>query len=93
MYQAAKKFRIDWDIVMKGFLTDYRIGNSHYQVPGFDGDFGFGGYCFPKDLNAFINWLKSIGMNEEAHLFELIWRLNLKYRKNKDWEHLESVSS
>jgi len=93
VYHAAKKFKIDYDLALKGFLTDYRIGNSHYQVPGHDGDFGFGSFCFPKDINAFIHWLKSIDMEDEAELFEIVWKLNLKYRKNRDWEKLESAVS
>jgi len=77
---------IDWDMAVKCFLADQRIGNSHYQVPGHDGDFGFGGTCFPKDLNAFIWWLKDQGLKDEANYFKSVWKLNLKYRKNKDWE-------
>jgi UDPglucose 6-dehydrogenase len=89
MYQIAKKCGLDYDLALKGFLTDYRIGNSHYQVPGPDGKLGFSGSCFPKDLNAFIYWLKSIGMKDEAKFFEIIWKLNLKYRPEKDWETLK----
>ena len=36
-------------------LYDKRIGGSHLSVPGPDGDLGFGGHCFPKDLSAIIN--------------------------------------
>ena len=28
---------------------DVRIGESHTQVPGWDGEFGWGGHCFIKD--------------------------------------------
>ena len=34
--------------------VDSRIGKSHTQVPGADGQFGFGGMCFPKDTSAFL---------------------------------------
>jgi len=33
---------------------DNRIGKSHTQVPGPDGNFGFGGHCFPKDTSALV---------------------------------------
>jgi UDPglucose 6-dehydrogenase len=35
---------------------DHRIGNSHMQVPGPDGAFGFGGACFPKDTSAMLKF-------------------------------------
>ena len=34
---------------------DDRLGKSHWSVPGPDGNLGFGGSCFPKDINALIN--------------------------------------
>lgn len=92
-YQACKKFGINWDQALKGFLLDMRIGNSHYQVPGHDGGFGFSGTCFPKDINAYIWWLKENGLKDEAKLFETVWSLNLKYRPERDWEGMESVVS
>ena len=39
--------------MIEGVKCDQRIGESHCQVPGSDGKLGFGGTCFPKDLNAF----------------------------------------
>ena len=30
---------------------DERLGKTHWMVPGHDGDFGFGGHCFPNDLS------------------------------------------
>lgn len=30
------------------------IGQSHLEVPGPDGQLGYGGMCFPKDMKAFI---------------------------------------
>jgi len=42
---AQSGFSLNWDKVMKGVLTDGRIGVSHYEVPGHDGKLGFGGSC------------------------------------------------
>ena len=36
--------------------NDPRIGNTHMQVPGPDGQKGFGGHCFPKDTEAFLHY-------------------------------------
>jgi len=43
--------------------ADKRIGNSHMQVPGPDGAFGFGGMCFPKDTAALLKYAQSLNLN------------------------------
>jgi UDPglucose 6-dehydrogenase len=50
----ANKLDCDWETVRKAVNMDHRIGTSHMQVPGPDGEFGFGGMCFPKDTAALI---------------------------------------
>ena len=40
----------------KALPMDPRIGHTHMKIPGTDGKEGFGGACFPKDLNAFIQF-------------------------------------
>jgi len=42
--------------IIGAMTTDERIGKSHTNVPGFDNKRGFGGACFPKDTNAFLNF-------------------------------------
>lgn len=46
----AAKLRLDWQVVMAGIMSDGRIAQSHTQVPGPDGKYGFGGACLPKDI-------------------------------------------
>ena len=43
----------DWDMVRHGMLLSGYINDTHTYVPGPDGKFGYGGKCFPKDVNAF----------------------------------------
>jgi UDPglucose 6-dehydrogenase len=50
----AGKLDCDWETVRKAVNMDNRIGTSHMQVPGPDGEYGFGGMCFPKDTAALI---------------------------------------
>jgi UDPglucose 6-dehydrogenase len=83
MYQMAQEHTLDWDTVMAGFLSDGRIGNSHTDVPGHDGDLGFGGKCFPKDINAFIKYFEE--NNVQPTLLKAAWAKNLEVRKNHDW--------
>ena len=82
IYQICKTIGVDYDEVKKAILHDKRIG-TNINVPGHDGDYGFGGKCFPKDLNALI-YLARENLYE-PHLLEEVWRLNEKVRKNLDW--------
>jgi nucleotide sugar dehydrogenase len=87
----AQACGLDWDKVIKGVMSDGRIGISHYQVPGFDGSFGFGGTCFPKDINALIKSFEQVGA--DPVLLKAAWKRNLLVRDNKDWEQSKSAVS
>lgn len=41
-----------WDMFTRMITTDKRIGDTHVQVPGPDGRFGWSGSCFPRDTDA-----------------------------------------
>ena len=56
------------------------------QVPGPDGQLGFGGKCFPKDIQAIIHYAESLGL--EMSVLKGAWETNLKVRPEKDWESL-----
>jgi UDPglucose 6-dehydrogenase len=49
MWVAAKAQGLRPSRVIQLALADKRLGDSHWQVPGPDGKFGFGGSCLPKD--------------------------------------------
>lgn len=61
MYELCKALNLDYDKVVEYATLDERLGKSHWAVPGFEGDFGFGGRCFPKDLSAIINLTDKLG--------------------------------
>jgi len=90
IYQICDKLSIDYDVVKKTILMDNRIGKN-IDVPGPDGDFGFGGKCFPKDLNALIHLARE--NTYRPHLLEEIWRLNEKVRRNEDWLNIAGTTS
>jgi nucleotide sugar dehydrogenase len=89
MKQAAIVLDANWHEVMDGFISDGRIGNSHLDVPGHDGLNGFGGKCFPKDLNAFIGLFKSIGVDPKVMVSA--WEKNLEVREKHDWAEIEGA--
>ena len=86
-YRFAKHLGVDWDKALYGFVSDQRIGDSHLNVPGPDGKLGFGGTCFPKDINAFISFAKKNNVN--MNVLEAAWKTNLEVRPEKDWENLK----
>ncbi len=87
MKLVADKVNVNWDEAVNGFILDGRIGHSHLSVPGPDGKFGFGGSCFPKDIQALIKFANDIGV--KMNVLEGAWKTNLKVRPEKDWEKLK----
>ena len=87
MYQLANKCEADWEVVLDGFFRDGRVGHSHMNVPGHDGKFGFGGSCFPKDIQAILHFGESLGLN--LNTIKGAWKTNLEVRPERDWENLK----
>ena len=83
VYDVCEKLGMDYKNVRKGITTDPRIGESHTQVPGIDNDRGFGGTCFPKDLNSLIHQMESHDIN--ADMLTEVWLYNESIRKVIDW--------
>src|SRR3989338_4950240 len=82
IYQICQAVGVDYGLVRNIILLDKRIGGNT-EVPGPDGDFGFGGKCFPKDINALIHLARE--HHFRPYLLEEIWRSNLAVRKGRDW--------
>lgn len=80
----------NWEDALNGFSSDLRIGSSHMNVPGHDGKLGYGGTCFPKDVNAILSFSKKHGI--KLNTIEGGWQTNLKVRQEKDWEKKEGRS-
>jgi len=87
MYQIAEKCNVDWEKALDGFVRDGRVGHSHMNIPGPDGKLGFGGSCFPKDVQAIINFGEILGVN--MNTIKGVWETNLEVRPERDWENLK----
>lgn len=77
----------DYDKVVEYATKDKRLGTSHWAVPGPDGKLGFGGSCFPKDLNALVKLFEERGL--ECNTMQGAWETNLRVRPEKDWNELK----
>jgi UDPglucose 6-dehydrogenase len=82
--RLSDKLGTNWEDALYGFAADHRIGDSHLHVPGPDGKHGYGGTCFPKDVNALIQLGNKL--DTPMHTIEAGWKTNLEVRPEKDWE-------
>ena len=80
----CEKIGANWEVALEGFASDGRIGNSHLNVPGHDGKRGYGGTCFPKDVNALLCFSKK--HNIDLNTVQGGWKTNLQLRPERDWE-------
>jgi len=87
MKMISDKLGIDYDKVVEYATYDERLGKSHWSVPGPDGHCGFGGSCFPKDINALIKVAES--MDLEVETLRGAWQTNLEVRPECDWKELK----
>ena len=87
IYQVCEKLNIDYDKVVEYATLDDRLGKSHWNVPGPDGDFGFGGHCLPKDLSALIHI--AMQLNTETNVLNAVEETNDVVRQNRDWEDMK----
>tara|TARA_A100001515_G_scaffold74020_1_gene58849 strand:- start:2230 stop:3102 length:873 start_codon:yes stop_codon:yes gene_type:complete len=89
--ELSDGMNLNWDSVIEGVMSDGRVGQSHFQVPGWDGDRGFGGGCFPKDINAMIKTMQDHGVS--SNLLQVVWDENKRVRENWDWAEMKSAVS
>ena len=83
IYDFCQATGMNYNNVRKGVTGDSRIGKSHTQVPGIDNDRGFGGTCFPKDLNSLITQFEERGIN--CDMLKEVWLYNEDIRTVIDW--------
>lgn len=87
IYEICKKLELDYDKIIEYVTHDKRISKSHLSVPGPDGDLGFGGHCFPKDLSALIKLSNDLGTTN--NVIKAVIKTNDKVRNNRDWEKMK----
>jgi UDPglucose 6-dehydrogenase len=86
----AKQSNVNYNELIDMVLADGRIGNSHINVAQ-DGNLGFGGKCFPKDIVALIAYAQSLGI--EPEVMKAAWQENLATRQHYDWLDIVGAST
>ena len=87
MYQICQALDIDYDKVIEYAQHDDRLGTSHWAVPGPDGDFGYGGHCFPKDVKALISLANKYSLDPK--ILTAVDSINNDVRNDRDWEKMK----
>ena len=86
-YQLCNVLDLDYDKVIEYAILDKRLGKSHWAVPGPDGDFGFGGHCFPKDLSSIV--FLTDKLKTTNNILKSSIKTNDSVRKIRDWEKMK----
>lgn len=73
----CRRLGADYEKVHTGVLLSGYINDTHTFVPGPDGKFGYGGKCFPKDVNALAKLTKDLPIGK---LIAPLHALNVAFR-------------
>ena len=79
MAELANACGLNWKAVAEAAKKDPRLGTSHWQVPGPDGQSGYGGMCFPKDVDSLLNQSDDAGIG--LSILEQARKANVKLRR------------
>lgn len=71
-----------WDEFREILAADPRLGPSHLMVPGPDGQYGFGGNCFPKDTKALLHYAHELGV--DMSMLSVAVNRNIYLRNRRD---------
>jgi UDPglucose 6-dehydrogenase len=82
IYSICKENGADFERVRQMVGHDRRIGAGHTLVPGPDGQFGWGGSCFPKDTKAFSKYASDL--NKPVTVLDSAMDYNKTVRKDVD---------
>jgi UDPglucose 6-dehydrogenase len=87
MASIATALGVEWDALRKLILGDARLGTTHWNVPGPDGHYGYGGVCFPKDISALLAVANMYSV--PTPVLAAAWMRNTTIdRPERDWEAL-----
>jgi nucleotide sugar dehydrogenase len=86
-YDLCQAMGVDYNNLVGIIHMDPRLGKTHWRVPGPDGERGFSGACFPKDVNALIRLMEDKGC--DPAVLKAAWQTNMKVRPSRDWEKLK----
>lgn len=87
LFDVANEAGANYNAIIKVLEQEPRIGKTHLRVPGFDNKRGFGGSCFPKDVNALVNY------SDKLTLLEQVVHINNTYRSVYELDEREKIQN
>lgn len=91
MYDVADHVNIPYEDLKNMFLASGWVNPMHTDVPGHDGQRGYGGKCFPKDMNAIIKWTEENDLGLD--MCRAAEKVNKRVRKTEDWKNIKGATS
>tara|TARA_B100001057_G_C22719253_1_gene899038 strand:- start:9 stop:851 length:843 start_codon:yes stop_codon:yes gene_type:complete len=87
IFDICEVKNINYEDMINIAISDLRLGNSHWAVPGHDGKRGYGGSCFPKDVSALYSDMSKL--NLVSYIIKASYDRNRELdRADRDWEQL-----
>jgi len=83
-HDICEKLKIDYEVVKKAAIASKWVGSPMgrmYWEVFHDGKRGYGGSCFPKDINSLIKWCKKNKINTE--IIEATKKANVRILKRE----------
>ena len=71
IHEMCGKVGFPYENLQSLFRLDSRIGESHTQVPGHDGYYGFGGACLPKETKS-LRYLQEVLEIDDTVLYNIL---------------------
>lgn len=81
LYRLVQDSGFNWSDIRESLPFDPRLGTSHFDVPGPDGKFGFGGACFPKDTSALLKYAEEVFQSDNLQVLQAAVNVNKIVRK------------
>ena len=77
IYDLCRKMEANYRKIQQGILLSGYINAPHTMVPGPDGKLGYGGKCFPKDVNALTKMTEGMPIH---NILKELQPLNIEFR-------------
>lgn len=80
IFELCSDMHLNYQNVLEGVLMSGFINEPHTRVPGPDHRLGYGGACFPENMEAMKNYLTNDHNLKFREFFSIVEKYNKKFR-------------